>query len=64
MNRLAAILCALVLLSPISSSQDAVATEFFHAALDPYGEWILTGQYGYCWHPTQVADRLLDRRFL
>ena len=30
--------------------------EFFHDALDPYGEWIELDRYGFCWLPRAAAD--------
>lgn len=29
--------------------------ELFYASLAPFGEWVDVGDYGYCWHPTDVS---------
>ena len=33
-----------------------VSVNFFYDSLSPYGEWVDDPDYGYCWHPTSVAD--------
>ena len=33
-----------------------VSVNFFYDNLDPYGEWVQTPDYGYCWHPTGVDE--------
>src|SRR5438132_10502382 len=37
-------------------SHTGVSLEFFYDSLDPYGEWVEVGDYGYCWHPTGVSE--------
>jgi len=36
------------------ASADEVNFNFFYQSLDPYGEWLSTNEYGYCWRPAQV----------
>ncbi|HEX4083623.1 MAG TPA: DUF6600 domain-containing protein [Chthoniobacteraceae bacterium] len=33
-----------------------VSVNYFYDTLSPYGEWVDDPDYGYCWHPTNVAD--------
>jgi len=57
MNRFLAILC-FVLCASVTSRADAqtpVSFGFFYNSLDPYGQWVQVGDYGYCWHPNNVG---------
>ena len=42
-------------LAPVPARAD-VSFEFFSENLDPYGEWIETSNYGYCWRPSGVDE--------
>jgi len=52
---LAAAVAAFGALTP-SHGRAEVTVSFFYDTLDPYGEWVQTPDYGYCWHPTGVDD--------
>jgi len=43
------------LVAPSQARAD-VSVSFFYDSLDPYGEWVQTPDYGYCWHPTGVDE--------
>jgi hypothetical protein len=49
---------AIFALWPATQSKAAVevSLDFFYDNLDPYGEWIEVGDYGYCWHPRDVDN--------
>jgi len=46
---------ALGAMAPRQARAD-VTVSFFYDSLDPYGEWVQTPDYGYCWHPTNVDE--------
>ena len=46
---------ALGAMAPRQARAD-VTVSFFYDSLDPYGEWVETPDYGYCWHPTTVDE--------
>ena len=37
-------------------AQTTVSFELFYDSLDPYGEWMEVGDYGYCWRPYAASD--------
>jgi hypothetical protein len=47
---------ALVLFSAPTETraESEISFSFFYDSLDPYGEWINTPEYGYCWRPSEV----------
>ncbi len=47
-------LAALCLLCSPCRASSEVNFSFFYDSLEPYGEWINTPEYGYCWRPTEV----------
>ncbi|MDP9292428.1 MAG: hypothetical protein M3O82_08710, partial [Verrucomicrobiota bacterium] len=42
--------------APRAAAHSSVSFDFFYNSLDPYGEWIETGDSGYVWHPRDVDD--------
>jgi hypothetical protein len=42
-------------LAPRSARAD-VSFQFFYDSLQPYGQWLQVGDYGYCWRPNDVDD--------
>ena len=40
----------------VTQSQAEVSVSFFYDQLEPYGEWMETGDYGYVWHPRDVRE--------
>src|SRR6266480_6133484 len=40
-------------LAPRSARAD-VSFQFFYDSLEPYGQWLQVGDYGYCWRPNDV----------
>lgn len=41
---------------PQAQAETAITVDFFYDALEPHGEWIEVGDYGYCWHPREVTQ--------
>ncbi|HLX63734.1 MAG TPA: DUF6600 domain-containing protein [Planctomycetota bacterium] len=39
----------------VAPAPDDQNVSFFYEALAPYGEWVSTQDYGWCWHPTGVS---------
>lgn len=37
-------------------AEPAITVDYFHSALSPYGSWVLTEDYGWCWQPTVAAS--------
>lgn len=54
--KLALLLAAFTSLSIAQSKAADVSVSFFYDNLDPYGEWVEVGDYGYCWHPRDVDN--------
>ncbi len=50
-----AVVAAFFQITTVAARAD-VSFEFFSENLDPYGEWIETSNYGYCWRPTGVDE--------
>jgi hypothetical protein len=44
------------LLSANQSKSAEVSFSFFYDSLDPYGDWVEVGDYGYCWHPRDIDN--------
>ena len=38
-----------------SRAADEVSLDYFQSSLDPYGQWVQVGDYGYCWHPASTS---------
>jgi len=38
------------------SAKAEVSVGFFYDNLSPYGEWVSTDDYGYCWRPSNVSE--------
>ncbi|MGC3992497.1 MAG: hypothetical protein QM796_22910 [Chthoniobacteraceae bacterium] len=38
------------------SAKAEVSVGFFYDNLSPYGDWVSTDDYGYCWRPSNVSD--------
>ncbi len=38
------------------AAQAELSFSYFYDSLDPYGDWIEVGGYGYCWHPDGVDE--------
>jgi hypothetical protein len=53
-TRLLLIAALAMLILPMRSRAE-ITVEGFYNALDPYGDWIEVGDYGYCWHPRGVS---------
>ena len=51
---LAPLLAALWILLAPCRADTGINFSFFYDSLDPYGEWINTPEYGYCWRPADV----------
>lgn len=60
MNKLGVFFCSLILFllatPPAGNAQGEVSVELFYNALEPSGEWLETEDYGYVWHPADVAE--------
>ena len=41
---------------PRAQAETAITVDFFYDALEPHGEWIEVADYGYAWHPRDVAE--------
>lgn len=41
---------------PKVEAQVTVSFDLFYDSLDPYGQWVDVGDYGYCWHPRGVDN--------
>jgi hypothetical protein len=54
--KLALLLTAFASLMATPSKAADVSVSFFYDNLDPYGDWVEVGDYGYCWHPRDVSD--------
>jgi hypothetical protein len=39
----------------VSSANAALSVSVFYDSLEPYGEWLDVGDYGYVWHPANVG---------
>lgn len=39
-----------------TSKADSVSVDLFYDDLSQYGDWVEVGDYGYCWHPRDVAN--------
>ncbi len=58
MKPLNVILAAAALLTagaPQAGAEVRISADFFHDALDPYGDWRQVGDYGYGWSPRDVG---------
>ncbi len=42
--------------APRTSRAAEVTVDVFYNQLEPYGDWIDAGEYGYAWHPRDVAE--------
>lgn len=42
--------------APRQGSAAEVTVDVFYNQLEPYGDWIDAGEYGYAWHPRDVAE--------
>lgn len=49
-------MCCAALPSRSVQAQDTVSFELFYDSLEPYGEWIEVGEFGYCWRPFVAMD--------
>src|SRR5436190_2301690 len=56
MKNTIALVALLSLGSAIPSTRAEVSVDFFYESLDPYGEWLDVGDYGYVWHPNDVKE--------
>lgn len=54
--KLASLLATFASLTMVPSRAAEVSVSFFYDNLDPYGEWVEVGDYGYCWHPRDVDN--------
>ena len=51
------VLCAISICAFVSSAKaDPVSVDIFYDDLSQYGDWVEVGDYGYCWHPRDVAN--------
>jgi len=53
------VLCLLLAVSGTflpSTAKADVSIGFFYDSLSPYGDWVSTSDYGYCWRPSHVSD--------
>lgn len=41
---------------PRTGSAADVSVDLFYDQLQPYGDWIDAGDYGYAWHPRDVGE--------
>src|SRR5690554_588061 len=37
-------------------AEAAISVDFFYENLEPHGEWLEMADYGYAWHPREMAD--------
>jgi hypothetical protein len=54
--RLVSFLAAIALWPATQSKAAEVSFDFFYDNLDPYGDWVEVGDYGYCWHPRDIDE--------
>jgi hypothetical protein len=44
-------------------AQDTITFEVFYDSLEPHGEWIEVGEFGYCWRPFVASDDAMWRPY-
>jgi hypothetical protein len=55
--KLVSILATFALWPAIQSKAEVeISLNFFYDNLDPYGDWVEVGDYGYCWHPHDIDN--------
>src|SRR5262245_42577024 len=53
-RNLASCLAILAAWPAVNSHAADVSISVFYDQLEPYGDWVEVGDYGYCWHPRDI----------